>query len=468
MRFILCALILALAGCNPGVFKDLEDEAPTRVFTPPDEFAPRTFGVHLAATRGSVGVGTLVDASRVAAVGGEGQPFAIYSVWTGTEPDFAVNDSGCKDPGDCPQSTGADVAGIPEWAGSGACFVVTSPGLAETRIVCDGQDQLIFHPADDHAGEELGRSVAGIPVEGSPLGVAILGAPGAREMSGALYRLENGASTHTEITLPPELALAPGDRFGENVAVGLLSPDASTLADAVLVAVTAQGSHRVYLFAVGNDDAAGVTAELLGCASGGEGFGAALAIGDLTGDGDPEIVIGEALEASGRSDALQVFHRTAFKPDACLSADPSDDPVGETVPCPADLGLECAGSGFGASVAIGDVNADGVGDLLVGAPNSTAGNKANAGAAYLLSGNMGGVDQSVSQVDVALLVDSRPEAGARVGFDVVMARSHLGVSAPERDEPVASAPGAAKLFLFLCSDLEDLANLADARCLELR
>jgi hypothetical protein len=49
-----------------------------------------------------------------------------------------------------------------------------------------------------------------------------------------------------------------------------------------------------------------------------------------------------------------------------------------------------------------------------------------------------------------------------------MARSHLGVSAPERDEPVASAPGAAKLFLFLCSDLEDLANLADARCLELR
>jgi hypothetical protein len=466
MRRSLCALLLALMGCDPRVFNDLKDDAPTRVFSAPDAFADGTYGVRLATTHGTVGSSAVVEVSRVAVTGGEGQPYAVYSVWSDGEPVFETRGKECDDPGDCPASTGADIAGIPEWAGAGACFVVTSPELGATRVACEGQDTIVFAPSAGREGEELGRSIAGVPAAGHPVGVAILGAPGARSLAGGLYRLEDGAGDHTAIELPPELTLAPGDRFGDQVAVGLLPDGASPLADAVLVAVTASGSDRVYLLVVGNDGA-GVASELAGCVRGGDGFGATLAIGDLTGDGEPELVVGQALDAPDRPDTLRIFHWGDLQLEACLSDDPADDPAGEEVRCPADLGLECRGSGFGASAAIGDVNADGVGDLLVGAPNATVDGKAGAGAAYLLSGSLGGVEQSVSQVDVAVLVDSHPEENAHVGYDVAMARSHLGLSAPERDEPVASAPGAGKLFLFLCSDLEDLANLADARCLEL-
>src|SRR5690606_20593660 len=207
--------------------------------------------------------------------------------------------------------------------------------------------------------------------------------------------------------------------------------------------------------------------ELLGCVDGPAGFGGALALGDLTGEGEPELVVGQSLGAPGRADAASIFPLAGFVAGAgCAARDDSDDPAGETLACPDELGVSCAGSGFGSALAIGDVNADMLGDLLVGAPLATLGDAEGAGAAFLFAGELGGVASAISD-EYTLLVDSQPNAGAHVGTAVAMAVSHLGVSAPTRTEPVVSAPGERKLLVFLCTELEEIARLADQRRLEL-
>ncbi len=444
---------LAVA-CDPGVFEELESDAPTRVFGSIAGFEDGTFGARLASARGTFAGG--VAGTRVAVTGGAGSPFAVYSMWTGTAPELGLRADGCDHADDgCPATFGAGVAGLPAFAGQGLCFAITSPGSAETRVHCEGETEssVIVGPA--LPADELGHSIAGVPEAGHPAGVAFLGAPGAASGAGALYRLVDAGGTHTPVALPGGVVLAPGDRFGDAMAAAVVGTD-------VLLAVTASGSDRVYVLEVG-DDGGGVAAELLACLDGPEGFGAALAFGDLTGEGDVELVVGEALGAAGRADAVQVFALADLAGEAGCGVVAAPAPT--VVTCPDDLGVTCAGSGFGSAVAVGDVDGDMVGDLLVGAPLATVDGATEAGAAFLLAGTMDGVASVGDERDV--LVDSDPEAGARLGAAVATIGSHLGVTAPERDEPVASAPGEGKLYFFLCSELETIASLADSRCLEL-
>jgi hypothetical protein len=461
--FIACMAFIA--GCSPGVFSDIESDAPTRVLGASEGFRAGTFGSRLASVQAPFAGG--IDASRVAAVGGPGSPFAVYGMWTAMAPDIALRWDGCDDPTECPASFGADVTGIPAFDGNGACFVFTSPDTAETRVLCEGEEGVTLLPNPSLADEEIGRSVAGVPEANNPVGVAFFGAPGASSGAGALYRLADAGTAHSPVTLPASLTLAAGDRFGSVMAADLVPAGVTitALTDAVVLAVTATGADRVYVLAVGGDGV-GISAELLACLDGGEGFGGALAFGDSTGEGDPELFVGEALTAAGRTDAVFAYSLTSLTAEAgCASEDQGDDPPMETIACPVGLDVDCASSGFGSSIAIGDVDGDAVGDLLVGAPTAVVGGELDAGAAFLLSGSMEGLSAIGESSDV--LVDSDPEAGARLGAAVAMVGSHLGVSAMERAEPVASAPGQGQLFFFLCSDLEIVASLADSRCLEL-
>jgi hypothetical protein len=96
-------------------------------------------------------------------------------------------------------------------------------------------------------------------------------------------------------------------------------------------------------------------------------FGHSLAVGDTNGDGKADIAVGAPYEdVDGNVDRgrVHVFSGPDGSPLLTLSA-----------PNPQ------AGAGFGCSVALGDVNGDGKGDIAVGAPQGGSG----SGAVYVLA-----------------------------------------------------------------------------------
>ena len=106
-------------------------------------------------------------------------------------------------------------------------------------------------------------------------------------------------------------------------------------------------------------------------------FGDALVVADLNGDGQMDLAIGaKEYEPGSASNLGAVFVFFGPLTDAALSA--------------ADAPLTIVGPGrdesAGASLAVGDINGDGVQDLAIGAPKSPNGNIAWAGAVHILHG----------------------------------------------------------------------------------
>jgi FG-GAP repeat len=205
------------------------------------------------------------------------------------------------------------------------------------------------------------------------------------------------------------------------------------------------------------------------------GFGSSVAIGDLTGDGRPELVIGAQHDASG-GDAygrLFVLQGTASGPqltnpttidaitvsNLMVSAgslgselaigDVNGDGFGDIVAGASDAGVDGriqagaviafygsasgvsaarrttvhehttgvpgepdSAEAFGASVSVGDVTGDGIADVLVGAPYDTVGSAQQAGAAYLFRGSAQGLTATGSQ----LFTQDSPNVPGNAGF----------------------------------------------------
>ncbi|MEQ1567138.1 MAG: MopE-related protein [Myxococcota bacterium] len=142
------------------------------------------------------------------------------------------------------------------------------------------------------------------------------------------------------------------------------------------------------------------TAEARWLGAAGDSFGAALAAGgDFDGDGSPDLAATAPGEASNGVDAgaAYVFVDTV---------DGSSD-VAAFV-----LRGDVAGTGLGASVAFGDLDRDGIDDLVVGAPQADVGG-ADGGAVYVVFGPAAGVANAITAD--AILYGA---AGARAGEHV--------------------------------------------------
>lgn len=495
-RTLMLALGVAapLAGCQPGDFQDRAKQAPVVAVGSTSPFPSETFGAVLGSYQVAFpdGTGATFPVSRIAVGTGMLQLSATqvdgivasYSGWKGGSLDLGrkifARCSGTTF--GCPPDTSFSIAGLPSIGGELGCVLAGAPGAfagstgSYVTAACE-TSRAVHVVASAEPPDGLGTSVAAFP-SATSYGVAIAGAP-SRGTSGALVVIPDDlvpdptAPEITQESLGLQGALAG---FGGALAATALpaSQTLTALGSPVVVAAStgdASGATRVVVFALGTRDVGGASttlAEALGCldfpATGGEGT--VLALGDVQGDALPDLVIGARADVSGRSSQVRILDlgalgATGLRP-GCGAADSSDDPATTVVACTDSAGgstIACANGGFGSSLAIGDANGDGKGDLLVGAPYTVVDGRANAGAAYLLPGG-------TTLGESVVLVTSAPHTNDTLGLSVTFLPSQIGPGQMPRAEPVAGAPGHGAIFVFLCSGLEGDTPTSDApRCI---
>jgi hypothetical protein len=103
---------------------------------------------------------------------------------------------------------------------------------------------------------------------------------------------------------------------------------------------------------------------------------------------------------------------------------------------------DCQQSEFGAALAVGDLDGNGDGEVIVGAPKMTARGQKNAGSLLVYD---------IPSTGAATLVDTKSMSSAESGDE--LGRSIVTPHAGKRDIIAAGAPGHGKAALFYCSSL---------------
>jgi hypothetical protein len=166
-------------------------------------------------------------------------------------------------------------------------------------------------------------------------------------------------------------------------------------------------------------------------------FGAALAAGDLNGDGHQDLIVGTPLSDVGSSYAAG--HVFVFLGGPSFDAT-SDFVLRDPVPE--------GGANFGTAVATGDLNGDGVDDLVVSADDADAGSITSAGEVFVFLGG-----NPFNTVSDFTLRDPDPERSALFGSAVAIGdlngdgKKDVIVTAPLSN--VESAISAGQAFVFL-------------------
>jgi hypothetical protein len=432
------ALALGLTACDPTVFDELADDTGVRVAEVPGGYARAGFGGVVATYVGRVGD---VPVTRLAASAGADSQIRVYTGWTGEtialEP--AAFDT-CLEATDCERGSGASLTGLPRWRDQPLCVAFGAPAASAVLLRCEGvalgTTERLRGPADSRFGE----AIAALPGErllvGAPFGAGnvfvVDAARGARTIATAL-----------------EAARADGvAEFGAALAAG-------ARADGSALAAIAAPSGALRRVAVVSLDPMG-EATLAACLEDAAGpFGDVLAVGDVVGDDTPDVVVGDDPASVLRREEVRVYDGAALL--AAGGACPAlVEPA--VIACVDHRGVACAGSGFGTSLAMGDVDGDGDGDLAIGAPEATVEGEAQAGAVWLVPGNGDALEASGADV----LTASTPEVSARLGASVAMLATRA------RSEVVAGAPGSAEVYVFGCSGLAGDGPSIGPRCIPAR
>ncbi len=439
-------LALALTSCVPTQFEDLRDQASTIAIVPPNDYGPRGFG------RVVIGyAGTLHGdfASRVAISGGDSSPFEVAPMLTS---DALGLDSrilsGCDSDAPCMMGAGISLAGLPRWGDREMCVAVAAPDSGEVKIRCE-DDPSRLDIAMGPGAQRFGATAVGLPEHA--LARALFGAPSAHSGSGAVYRLPDRAPP-VEIDLTE--GAGAGTQLGAALAAGVLDESTLVIAAAAPVGVT----KRVIIATSTIASDGSVTTHARDCLDEtAEGWGQALAVGDLNGDSLPEVIIGSG-PAMGRIDVVRVYDGASMPAEG--TCDGSWASAIELA-CPSQEGIDCSSGDFGAAVAVGDVDADGIGDLVVGAPGANVNGLIDSGALFVFRGAASLADLDAT---VVALAPSSPKAGGRLGAAVatVPGAESDGI---RRAEPIAGAPGMERAYIFLCTGLDgDSVTTVGDRC----
>lgn len=339
----------------------------------------------------------------------------------------------------------------------GACFVWTPASAQDIDLAANGA-QTIWRGTQSgaFAGESLDQGSLG---GGDSRRDLVIGAPGSASIAGKVYILFGGplptgdrSLSTAHVTLN---GAAAGDRFGYATATGdIRSPEGAaikTLAVGAPGAMTNRGI--VYLYSGGflHGDVVATTsavARIIG--NTGDQLGSTLATGDLNNDGYREVIIGAP--GTGR------IYVIAGGPSLSGTIDLSTTAAAWTIQYPG-LGLHLAAGditgdgiydviaghpsvnavhvmrgrdgqmpngfemtfggidandGVGLAIRVGDFDADGIRDLVIGAPggDGPSNSRADAGEAYLLWGGSTLQGRSLANADVTFF---GRDAGSRLG-----------------------------------------------------
>jgi hypothetical protein len=285
------------------------------------------------------------------------------------------------------------------------------------------------------ASDNLGTSIAsGGDVNGDGSPDLIVAAPfasnNARDVSGSVYVLYGGHG-FVGVNLGSLGAAgfridgaAADDHVGLSVA-GMGDFNGDGIADVVAGAPHASDSSRpnsgsaYVVYGQANVDPADVDLAniagtqssrgmRIGGAATGDVTGLAVASVDLNGDGLSDAVVG-ALEASARlGDSFVVYGQP--------SPDPGDVDLAAITTSQASRGMRIAGADFGqrsgeAVAGAGDLNGDGMPDLIVGAPDAADNERDMSGSSYVIYGQ---ATADPADLDLAQITTTQSSLGLRI------------------------------------------------------
>jgi hypothetical protein len=367
---------------------------------------------------------------------------------------------------------GADLADQPNAIAAGVVYVFYGPFTGGTTLSAATADVKLTGETTV-PGDRFGSAVDMGDIDGdgkaeimvsAPRHDTSAGTPNAVLDTGCVYVFHGGASLESQAAAQAQMKFggaAANDQLGASVGCVDLNHDGiedlvlgCPLADPMGLTLMPNAGVVYVMWGGASLSGAPMTAADLvftGEAQGDE-FGTSLAAGDVNGDGIDDLIVGAPLNSFVDANAGRVYVFFGAASIASKSAQLADVKLS---------GLPTHDS-FGTSVIAGDVDGDGVADILIGAPHADYLNDGN-GRAYLFRGGPSLANGFAT--DAYLMFDGENVQDDGLGSALSLADMNGDGRADMVCAAARNSGGAGRVYMFLATDAagQHLAVDADAK-----